>query len=93
MRRLTPYLLLAPGGAWLVVFFAVPMAFMLVLSISTGTVDTGFHLTWNFGIYPQVIGQFWELFVRSAGYALATTLLTLLIGYPMAYTIAFYGDG
>lgn len=91
MRRLTPYLLLAPGGAWLVVFFAVPMAFMLVLSISTGTVDTGFHLTWNFGIYPQVIGQFWELFVRSAGYALATTLLTLLIGYPMAYTIAFYG--
>ena len=91
MRRLTPYLLLLPGGAWLVVFFAIPMGIMLLQSVSTGTVDTGYHLTWNFGIYPKVIGQFWELFVRSAGYALATTVLTLLIGYPMAYTIAFYG--
>ncbi|MGZ8562317.1 MAG: ABC transporter permease [Candidatus Limnocylindria bacterium] len=91
MRRLTPYLLLLPGGAWLVLFFAVPMAIMLVQSLATGTVDTGFHLTWNFGIYPEVIGKYWELFLRSVGYALATTLLTLLIGYPMAYTIAFHG--
>ena len=91
MRRLTPYLLLLPGGAWLLLFFAVPMGFMLVQSLSTGTVDRGFNLTWNFAIYPEVIGEFWDLFVRSAGYALATTLLTLLIGYPMAYTIAFHG--
>lgn len=91
MRRLTPYLLLLPGGAWLVVFFAVPMGIMLVQSLATGTVDTGFNLTWNFGIYPQVIGEYWDLFLRSVGYALATTLLTLLIGYPMAYTIAFHG--
>ena len=91
MRRLTPYLLLLPGGAWLVVFFAVPMAIMLVQSLSIGTVDTGFHLSWNFGIYPDVIGQYWELFVRSVGYAFATTVITLLIGYPMAYTIAFHG--
>jgi spermidine/putrescine transport system permease protein len=91
MRRLTPYLLLLPGGAWLVLFFAVPMAIMLVQSLATGTVDTGFDLTWNFGIYPDVIGQYWELFVRSVGYALATTVITLLIGYPMAYTIAFHG--
>jgi spermidine/putrescine transport system permease protein len=91
MRRLTPYLLLLPGGAWLVVFFAVPMAIMLVQSLATGTVDTGFHLTWNFGIYADVIGQYWELFLRSVFYAFATTLLTLLIGYPMAYTIAFHG--
>lgn len=91
MRRLTPYLLLLPGGAWLVLFFAVPMAIMLVQSISTGTVDSGYHLSWNFGIYPDVIGQYWELFVRSVGYALATTIITLLIGYPMAYTIAFHG--
>ena len=91
MRRLTPYLLLLPGGAWLILFFVIPMGFMLTQSLATGTVDTGFHLTWNFGIYPEVIGEFWELFVRSAGYALLTTLLTILIGYPMAYTIAFHG--
>ena len=91
MRRLTPYLLLLPGGAWLVVFFAIPMGFMLVQSLSTGSVQGGFHLAWNLAIYPDVIGQFWQLFARSSGYALLATVITALIGYPMAYTIAFYG--
>ena len=90
-RRLTPYLLLLPGGLWLLVFFAVPMAIMLSVSLQEGSLDTGYQLTWNFGIYPQVIGEFWEQFVRSAFYALTTTALTMLIGYPMAYTIAFHG--
>ena len=35
--RLTPYLLLLPGGLWLVVFFAVPMAIMLVISLQEGS--------------------------------------------------------
>jgi len=90
-RRLAPFLLLLPGGAWLVVFFAVPMAVMLVISLQEGTFDTGYQLTWNFGIYPEVIGQYWELYVRSAVFALAATLITLAIGYPVAYTIAFRG--
>ena len=89
--RLTPYLLLLPGGAWLLIFFVIPMLIMLSVSLQTGTLDTGFALTWNFAIYPEVISEFWDLFVRSIGYALLTTLLTLLIGFPMAYTIAFYG--
>ena len=92
MRRgLAPLLLLLPGTAWLVVFFAVPMAFMLLISLQQGTFDTGYRLTWNFGIYPDVIGQYWELDVRSAVFALVATVLTLAIGYPVAYTIAFRG--
>ena len=67
------------------------MGYMLIVSLQEGTLSTGFELTWNFGIYPEVIAQYWELFVRSIGYALLTTLITLLIGYPMAYTIAFRG--
>ena len=90
-RGLAPLLLLLPGGGWLVVFFAVPMAFMMLISLQQGTFDTGYQLTWNFGIYPEVIGQYWELYVRSIGFALATTLLTLAVGYPVAYTIAFHG--
>jgi len=91
MRRLTPYLLLLPGAAWLLLFFAVPMGFMLVMSLQEGSLSAGYHLTWNWGIYPNVVGAYGNLIVRSVGYALATTLLTLAIGYPMAYTIAFYG--
>jgi spermidine/putrescine transport system permease protein len=91
VRRLTPALLLLPGGAWLVAFFAVPMAFMLLISLQQGTFDTGYDLTWNFGIYPEVIGEYWELYVRSFTYAVATTALTLGVGYPVAYFIAFRG--
>src|SRR5215210_1665655 len=92
MRRgLTPFLLLLPGGAWLVLFFVIPMAFMLLISLQVGTFDTGYELAWNFGIYPEMIGEYWELYVRSTGFALMTTLLTLAVGYPVAYTIAFRG--
>ncbi|MEP7040029.1 MAG: ABC transporter permease [Chloroflexota bacterium] len=90
-RGITPLLLLLPGTAWLIVFFAVPMAFMLLVSLQQGTFDTGYRQTWNFGIYPEVISQYWELYLRSAVFALTATALTLAIGYPVAYTIAFRG--
>ena len=90
-RRWIPCALLAPGTAWLLIFFAIPMGYMLIVSLQEGNLSSGFELTWNFGIYPEVIAQYWELFVRSIGYALMTTFITLLIGYPMAYTIAFRG--
>jgi spermidine/putrescine transport system permease protein len=90
-RRLVPYLLLLPGTVWLLLFFAVPMAFMLVMSLQEGSLSAGYHLTWNWGIYPEVASRYGSLFARSVSYALATTVLTLAIGFPMAYTIAFYG--
>jgi spermidine/putrescine transport system permease protein len=87
----TARLLLLPGVVWLVLFFVIPMIFMLVISLEQGTFDTGYQLTWNFGIYPEVIAQYWELYLRSGIFALATTLITLAVGYPVAYTIAFRG--
>jgi len=90
-RGLIPYLFLLPGGVWLVAFFAIPMVFMLLVSLQEGSLSTGYELTWNFGIYPEVIAESSNQITRSVSYALATTVLTLLIGYPMAYTIAFRG--
>ena len=90
-RRLIPYALLAPGAIWLVALFAVPMAFMAVMSLSEGHLGSGFQLTWNWSIYPEVISRYAPEIVRSVVFALLTTLITLAIGYPMAYTIAFYG--
>ena len=90
-RRLTPYLLLLPGAAWLLVFFAVPMALMLIMSLQQGSLTEGYHLTWNWGIYPEVASKYGNLFVRSISFALITTLLTAAIGYPVAYMIAFHG--
>jgi spermidine/putrescine transport system permease protein len=90
-RGLIPYLFLLPGGAWLILFFAIPMAFMLLVSLQEGSLSTGYELTWNFGIYPEVIAESSDQIIRSVTYAFATTVLTLFIGYPMAYTIAFRG--
>jgi spermidine/putrescine transport system permease protein len=90
-RRWVPYVLLAPGTAWLLLFFAIPMGYMFIVSLQEGSLGTGFRLTWNFGIYAEVIGEYWPLFLRSIVFALLTTVITLLIGYPMAYTIAFRG--
>jgi len=87
----TARLLLLPGTVWLIIFFAIPMLIMLRMSLETGSFDNGYQLTWNFGIYPEVIGQYWELYLRSGIFALLTTLITLAVGYPVAYTIAFHG--
>jgi ABC-type sugar transport system permease subunit len=48
-------------------------------------------LTWNFGVYSEVVWDWRDQFLRSIVYALIVTGLTLLIGYPIAYTIAFRG--
>jgi spermidine/putrescine transport system permease protein len=90
-RWLTPYLFLLPGGVWLVIFFVVPMIVMADVSLQQGSLATGFQLTWNFGIYGQVIDEYSTQFIRSVIYALLVTGLTIGFGYPIAYTIAFRG--
>jgi len=64
---------------------------MLSISLQTGSIEQGFHLTWNVGIYPQVLADNGAQMLRSVGYALTVTLICLLISYPLAYTIAFRG--
>ncbi|HEU4864081.1 MAG TPA: ABC transporter permease [Candidatus Limnocylindria bacterium] len=90
-RWLVPYLFLIPGGLWLLAFFVVPMLVMASVSLQTGSLGTGYALTWNFGVYPEMIGAWAPQFERSLWYSIVVTALTLAVGYPMAYTIAFRG--
>ena len=84
----TPYLLLLPGLAWLVVFFVVPMLSLASQSLQTGSVDTGYTMTWNFQTYVDALSQFWPHFVRSIVFAGTATVFTLLLAYPLAYFMA-----
>ena len=90
-RRLLPYLLLVPGGLWLLLFFAVPMVQLAATSLydPNGSLDTGYSMTWAFGNYVDAMAQYWPQFVRSLVYAAIATLLALILGYPLAYAIAF----
>jgi spermidine/putrescine transport system permease protein len=90
-RGLVPYLFLVPGGLWLFVFFLVPILTMASVALQEGSLGAGFRMTFNFGIFPEAITRWDTQLIRSLQYGLIVTVLTLLIGYPMAYTIAFRG--
>ncbi|MFG3115787.1 ABC transporter permease [Streptomyces sp. NPDC048197] len=88
-KRLVPYWLLLPGILWLIVFFAAPLVYQASTSIQTGSLEEGFKVTWHFATYWDALGEYWPQFVRSVGYAAIATALCLLLGYPLAYLIAF----
>jgi spermidine/putrescine transport system permease protein len=88
-RRATPYLLLAPGLAWLAVFFLVPMYYLLNTSLQTGSLDVGYTFNWAWSNYKDALTQYQTQFVRSIEYAGLATIFALLISYPLAYWIAF----
>ena len=90
-RGLTPYLLLAPGLAYLALFFAVPLGYLLVESLKTGNFDVGYSFDWAWGNYWDGITRYRGHFVRSIQYAGIATVLALLFSYPLAYWIAFRG--
>jgi len=80
--RPAPYLLIAPGILWLLVFFVVPLITLAQTSV---------HVTdapWWDGFY-RALTNYGQHFFRSFRYALIATLLSLALGYPLAYVIAF----
>ncbi|MEU6573697.1 ABC transporter permease [Streptomyces sp. NPDC046805] len=87
--RWTPYWLLLPGILWLVVFFVLPMIYQASTSVQTGSLEQGYKVTWHFATYWDALSTYWPQFVRSVWYAAAATALCLLLGYPLAYLIAF----
>jgi spermidine/putrescine transport system permease protein len=91
VKRATPYLLLAPGILWLLFFFVIPTLQMFLTSLSTGSIDTGFKLTFSTAAYQTAFTKFPKQITNSLLYGGIATLLTFLIGFPLAYTIAFRG--
>lgn len=91
LRALFPYLLLAPGIAWLLIFFVVPMVTLGQSSLEEGTLETGFRFTWQWQNFTDSLDRFQEQFIRSFRFAGVATLLAFVIGYPLAYAIAFRG--
>jgi spermidine/putrescine transport system permease protein len=91
-QRLTPYALLGPAGAYLFVFFLLPLGLMLYTSLqSGGLLSGGFRFSWEFGNYTDVLGRYQHQFLRSIQYSAIVTVAALLLAYPMTYWIAFYG--
>jgi spermidine/putrescine transport system permease protein len=89
-----------PGVVWLIVLFLVP--FYAVVAVAFGTVDPVLlqpvpvwnPLEWNVGWIVEVLerlapgGTWFAVAVRTIAYVGIALVLSLLIGYPVAYYIA-----
>jgi spermidine/putrescine transport system permease protein len=84
--------LMLPPALWMVVFFVTSIAIVVLLSFgytsATGQARFGSSLAnyatlWN--------ATYLAVFLRSLAYAVAAVLVCLVVGYPVAYTIALHG--
>ena len=92
-RRAMAALLLVPSVGWLVFFFVVPLAIMFVVSLgSRGELDQISLDQLSLDNYRRALDPvFLPTLLNSLRFAAATTILCLLIGYPIAYWISRYG--
>ena len=74
----TPWLLLAPGLAWLTFFFILPLFELGRVSLHDGGLSN----------YRNVFSDNSAVITRTFVYALVATILAIAIGYPLAYFIA-----
>jgi ABC-type spermidine/putrescine transport system permease subunit I len=90
-----------PATIWLLLFFVLP--FYVILSVAFGGLDQIFltatpvynPLHWSFGPFHTVVSAlatrqsiYQQTFVRTLVYVGIATVLSLVIGYPVAYFIA-----
>ena len=82
-------ILLFPATIWLLIFFIIPLVIVLIYSfLERGTYG---GIIWEFTLdnYQRLAqGIYWVIFWRSLFFAFITTIICLLIGYPLAYLIA-----
>ena len=86
-----PYFLAGPAMIWLGVFFLLPTIYIFTVSLDTGTLGPTMRFAWMWSNYSTMLSTYSAQLIRSVEYALAATVITLLIGYPVAYWISFYG--
>jgi putrescine transport system permease protein len=88
-----------PGLLWLIVLFITP--FYAILAVSMGRLDPILliaepvwnPLDWNPRVFADVFreittGQLRVIAVRTIGYVFSATVLSILIGYPVAYFVS-----
>jgi spermidine/putrescine transport system permease protein len=90
-RRGWGWLLLVPGMLWLAIFFLFPTIQLFLTSLydPSGSYIQGYALTWHVANYYDAVKDSADLFIRSFIYAGIATTVCLLLGYPLAYAIAF----
>src|SRR5258708_39389714 len=91
IARLAPYILLAPGLLWLLYFFIWPLTQMALMSVSSGTLDSGFHVTGTLKSFSDALTKFGTQWGNSLLYGGTSTVLGFLVWFSAASTLPFKG--
>ncbi|MEI6807551.1 MAG: ABC transporter permease [bacterium] len=84
------HLLLAPPAVWLTLFFVAPLLIVLVFSVSPQDVNGGVLRGFTLEHYRRIIDPLYlGIMLQSLAVAAITTIITLLLAYPVAYYMAF----
>jgi len=92
MHRWVWRLFLIPGAMWLVVLFVVPVGFIVAVSFGTVDIVGAPVYGWHPGNYTPILQSIYiRVLLRSLTFALATTVICILLGYPVAYFVVRFG--
>lgn len=87
IRKHTDVLLAVPAIFWLVFFFILPVLLVAVISLMTRGSGGNPELPLTFTHYERTFTTFGIVLQRSLGIAFWTTVICLLMGYPLALFI------
>ncbi|GEM_PF-16329 len=86
-----PFILMSPYLLFMLVFFAVPVAYMFAVSffhnIPAGSMETGFTVANYVTVFTTPL--YMNTLYLTVEISLISTLITILISYPIAYFIVF----
>ena len=85
--RWTLFFFLSPVLLWLLLLIVLPHIDLLIKSFRVEN-DAG-QMIWSLGNYKTFFKEpiYWLTFVRTAGYSILVTFLTLVVGLPVAFFI------
>ena len=87
-RWLGPVTMLGPAGVWLLLLLVIPTLLILDISLVPGLRLGQPSGGYGLGNYLQIVQPVYlRVMVRSLSFALGTTVLCLLLGFPVAYWI------
>ncbi|NJP10820.1 MAG: ABC transporter permease [Leptolyngbyaceae cyanobacterium RU_5_1] len=88
-RWLQPLVLLSPAGIWLALLLVIPTLLILELSLVPGIRPGQVVNPSGLENYTRIFQpDYFPVLTRSLSFAIATTLICLLLGFPVAYWIA-----
>lgn len=88
-KKINLFVLLFPALLFLVLFFVFPLLLVLIYSFLERGTYGGVDWTFTLSSYQRLTrGVYWGILGRSCWLALLTTVICLLVGYPMAFFIA-----